>query len=476
MLARTARITARVAARRQAKSTAAAATHSSHAAAAASPAAAAAAETVRAVSRTPPAETKAEPEPKAAAAPAPFADKSDAEVAAAVADGRVRFFDIERMVGDHARAVAIRRQVVVERTGADLDALPHSGYDYARIHGLSCENVVGYMPVPVGVIGPLLVNGKEFHVPMATTEGALIASAQRGARALSASGGVSSFVMADGITRAPVLRAPNTAVAVKIAEYVEANFDELAAAFATTTRFGKLTSVTSYVAGRRIYLRCVVQSGDAMGMNMAGKGSEQVVNLLTSKFPCELESLSGNLCTDKKPSAINWTNGRGKTVVADATIQRDVVEKVLKSTVKEIVSASIYKNLVGSALAGSIGGQNCHAANIVAAVFLATGQDIAQLESANCLTLYEETEDGDLYMSIRMPSLEVGTVGGGTGLPAQSAALGMIGVSGSGVVAGDNAKQLARVMAGAVMSGELSLMAALSANHLIKSHMALNRK
>jgi hydroxymethylglutaryl-CoA reductase (NADPH) len=183
------------------------------------------------------------------------------------------------------------------------------------------------------------------------------------------------------------------------------------------------------------------------------------------------------MCTDKKPAAINWIEGRGKSVVVEAIIPKDVVRQTLKTTVQSICSTNIHKNLIGSAMAGAMGGFNAHAANIVTAIFLATGQDPAQnVESSNCITLMEETEEGNLWISCTMPSIEVGTVGGGTSLPAQSACLKAIGCKGGGAKPGQNAQQLAHVVAAATMAGELSLLAALAANTLVAAHMQHNRK
>merc|ERR1711957_242666 len=187
---------------------------------------------------------------------------------------------------------------------------------------------------------------------------------------------------------------------------------------------------------------------------------------------------SGNMCTDKKAAAINWIEGRGKSVVVDAIIPKDIVTTILKTNVKRMVEVNTNKNLIGSAMAGVIGGYNAHAANIVTAIFLATGQDPAQnVESSNCMTILEENDNGDLWISVTMPSIEVGTVGGGTHLPAQSACLNMMDVKGANLEEpGANSKKLAKSVAVGVMCGELSLMAALAAGHLVKSHMKLNRK
>eukprot|EP00957_Ditylum_brightwellii_P121354 9254566-Ditylum_brightwellii.AAC.1 len=186
-------------------------------------------------------------------------------------------------------------------------------------------------------------------------------------------------------------------------------------------------------------------------------------------------ALSGNMCTDKKAAATNWIHGRGKSVVIESTIPKVVVRSMLKTTVSAIVYTNINKNLIGSVMAGAIGGFNTHAANNVTALFFATGQDSAQnVKYSNCITLLEETDQGDLWICFTMPSIEVGTVGGGTSLPAQAACLKAIGCKGGGTNPGNNAKQLAHVVAVATMAGELSLLAALAANTLVQAHMAHN--
>ena len=366
-----------------------------------------------------------------------------------------------------------------QKINRKIERLPYHHFDYNVVHGQCAENVIGFVSIPVGVAGPLLVDGKEYHVPLATTEGALIASTTRGCKAITASGGASTFVLKDGITRAPVLQVPSARVGAEIKEFVDQNFELISNAFNNTSRFARLQEVKVFLTGRLIFLRFLCSSGDAMGMNMVSKGVDKALDVISSKFPVQILSLSGNVCTDKKPSAINWIEGRGKSVTCEAIIKGDVVESVLKTTVDAMVQLNYAKNLVGSAVAGSLGGYNAHASNIVTAAFLATGQDPAQnVESSTCMTLMEPINDGkDLYVSVNMPSLEVGTVGGGTILPGQGACLEMLGVKGSHAEKpGDNAKQLARVISATVMAGELSLMAALSAGHLIRSHLKLNRK
>jgi hydroxymethylglutaryl-CoA reductase (NADPH) len=355
--------------------------------------------------------------------------------------------------------------------------------DYGRVFGANCEIVIGYVPIPVGIIGPLTLNGQTVYVPMATTEGCLVASTNRGAKAITQGSGAFAVVTRDGITRAPCIRMTTArdAAALKIWCEIPENFVKLKASFESTTSFGKLKSCVPTIAGKNVYIRLTCFSGDAMGMNMVSKGSLAVIETLKNHFPSlQLVALSGNVCTDKKAAAINWIEGRGKSVVVEATIPKDVVRTTLKTSVKGIVETNLQKNLIGSAMACTVGGFNAHASNIVTAVFLATGQDPAQnVESSNCITILEEDQNGDLWISCTMPSLEVGTVGGGTSLPAQAScldAMGCKGASNGNAPPGSNAQQLAMIIAAATMAGELSLLAALTANTLVSAHMQHNRK
>jgi NADP-dependent 3-hydroxy-3-methylglutaryl-CoA reductase len=350
-----------------------------------------------------------------------------------------------------------------------------------------------YVPLPVGIVGPLVLDGKAYYVPLATTEGALVASTNRGCAAIRRAGGATTVLTADGMTRAPLVRLNSLAESAALKAWLEvpANYESVAAAFNSTSRFGRLQSIDVGIAGRNVYLRFKAATGDAMGMNMITKGVNEALTLLHKKFPSmRVMSLSGNMCTDKKPSAINWIEGRGKSVSAEVRLSGHILKTVLKTTADAMVELNTAKNLVGSALAGSIGGFNAHASNIVSAVYLATGQDPAQnVESSTCLTLMEKddsiTDPADpegkagpgIVMTVTMPSVEVGTVGGGTSLPAQSACLELLGLKGSNAERpGANAQQLSRVVAGSVLAGELSLMSALTTNDLLSSHMKLNRK
>lgn len=392
-------------------------------------------------------------------------------------------YQLEKAVGNMERGVDIRRHVVgaAGKFIEEIIDLPYKHYDYSKVLGACCENVIGYVPVPVGIVGPLLIDGQVYHVPMATTEGCLVASTNRGSRALLKCG-VTTRVTADGMTRAPVVQFPDIVRACEAMSWIEQpqNFQELKNSFDETSRFARLTRIHPRIAGRDLHLRFVATTGDAMGMNMLSKGTERSLQTLQTHFPdMEIISLSGNLCTDKKPAAVNWIEGRGKSVVCEAIVSAEVVSCVLKTSVHELVKLNNKKNLTGSALAGSIGGFNAHAANIVTAIFIATGQDPAQnISSSNCLTLMEPwgVDGKDLRITCTMPSIEVGTVGGGTGLPAQGACLAMLGIKGAHPTEpGQNAKKLARVVCATVLAAELSLMAALASGDLVKSHLRHNR-
>eukprot|EP00002_Diphylleia_rotans_P018902 TRINITY_DN3654_c0_g2_i2.p1 TRINITY_DN3654_c0_g2~~TRINITY_DN3654_c0_g2_i2.p1 ORF type:complete len:557 (-),score=127.06 TRINITY_DN3654_c0_g2_i2:517-2187(-) len=409
-----------------------------------------------------------------------LAEMSDQEIWALATSGRAPHHMFEKALGDLHRSVRLRRSVIEHELGRSLENIPHDHYDYKKVHGACCENVIGYVPIPLGIAGPIMIDGKKYTLPLATTEGALVASTNRGCKAINLGGGAWTQVLKDGMTRGPVVKFASARRAGQLVHWLQdpENVKILADAFASTSSYARLQSVMPALAGRRVFIRIRASTGDAMGMNMISKGVQKSMEILEEKFPdMEVVSISGNYCCDKKPAALNWIEGRGKSVVAEAIIPGDVVRSVLKTEVARLVDVNISKNLVGSAMAGSIGGFNAHSSNLVTAIYLACGQDPAQnVESSNCMTLMESINEGrDLHISCTMPSIEVGTVGGGTVLPAQANCLEMLGVKGAASVPGENARQLARIVCSTVMAGELSLMAALAAGHLVKSHMAHNR-
>ncbi|KAG7091853.1 hypothetical protein E1B28_008255 [Marasmius oreades] len=411
---------------------------------------------------------------------------NDEEVILLCQNGKIAAHSLEKVLGNAEleRAVRIRRALIsrasVTKTLEYAD-IPISNYDYSRVMGACCENVVGYIPLPLGIAGPLKIDGHSFPIPMATAEGTLVASTSRGCKALNAGGGVTTVLLKDAMTRGPAIDFPSIVVAAQAKAWIDSpeGYGAIKEAFESTSRFAKLSNLKTAMAGRTMFVRFATSTGDAMGMNMISKGTEKALEVLQKKFPEMIVlALSGNYCTDKKPAAINWIEGRGKSVVAEAVVPGKVVQTVLKTTVDALCNLNIKKNLIGSAMAGSVGGFNAHAANILTAVFLATGQDPAQnVESSNCMTLMEPVNEGkDLLMTVSMPCIEVGTVGGGTVLAPQGAVLEMLGFKGAhSTHPGQNAQSLARLIASAVMAGELSLLSALAAGHLVRAHLVHNR-
>jgi hydroxymethylglutaryl-CoA reductase (NADPH) len=390
----------------------------------------------------------------------------------------VKLHEFEKIYGDANKAAEARRQYLEKAVGVRLENIGKTIIDLNTVVGRNVENVIGAVQIPVGVAGPLLVRGDYangyFYVPLATTEGALVASVNRGAKFVTESGGVRVKVLRDGMARAPLFRLPSLIDAVEFVEWVTQHFDELKKAAESTTRHGRLKEVQPFIVGNYVWLRLVFSTGDAMGMNMATIASDAVAKYVQQRFPkARLVALSGNMCVDKKANAVNFLLGRGKTVVAEAVVRREVLER-LGITAEDVHEVNVRKNLIGSALAHSYG-FNAHFANIVAAIFIATGQDVAQVvESSMGITSTEPRDEG-LYISVFLPSLEVGTVGGGTGLPTQREALALLGVAGSGNPPGTNALKFAEIIAAAVLAGELNLLIALARNELASAHQRLGR-
>ena len=398
------------------------------------------------------------------------------ELADRVLDGDLRLYELDDHT-DPETAAEARRLLVERETDASLDAV--GDYTFEAVDAeANVENMVGGAQLPMGVAGPVPIDGGaaegDFYLPMATTEGALVASVNRGLATIREAGGATARVTDAGMTRAPVFRVDGVAEAATVSEWVAEHTDQLREAAESTTSHGELLDVDSYVVGDSVFLRFVYDTKDAMGMNMATIATREACDCVEAETPAELVALSGNLCTDKKPAAINAVEGRGRTVTADVLVPRDQVEERLNTTPEAMAEGNTRKNLVGSAKAVSLG-FNAHAANTVAAVFLATGQDAAQVvEGANAITTMEAREDG-LYASISFASLEVGTVGGGTRLATQSEGLDVLGLAGGGDPAGSNADALAEVIAVGALAGELSLVAAFCSRHLSSAHEELGR-
>ncbi|MFC7239582.1 hydroxymethylglutaryl-CoA reductase (NADPH) [Saliphagus sp. GCM10025317] len=407
---------------------------------------------------------------------------TDAEtLAERVLTGELRLHELEEHA-DHDTATAARRALLEAETDADLETVGDYAFD-AEVAESAIENMIGAAQVPMGVAGPVTVDGGaasgQYRLPLATTEGALLASVNRGLSVIESAGGASARVTKNGMTRAPVFRVEGVVEAAETVEWVGENLEALREAAESTTSHGELLDVEPYVVGDSVYLRFAYDTKDAMGMNMVTIATDEACSVVEAETPASLVAVSGNLCSDKKPAAINAVEGRGRSVTADVVIPGEVVEERLHTTADAIAEANTRKNLIGSAKAGSLG-FNAHAANVVGAAFLATGQDEAQVvEGANAITTMDArpNEEGaaDLYASVSLASLEVGTVGGGTKLPTQSEALDVLGLRGGGDPAGSNADALAEVIAVGALAGELSLLAALASRHLASAHADLGR-
>lgn len=402
------------------------------------------------------------------------------ELVEKVLKGEVKMHELDKILGNSNAATYVRRRVLEKITGVELRHIGHFSIDFNDVVGHNCENTIGVVQIPLGIAGPLLVNGQYarglYYIPLATTEGALVASVNRGCKIVTESGGARTAVLRDYMSRAPVFKLPDIGSVMEFLKWIDEHYDEIKREAESTSRHAKLIGIEKYVIGNNVWLRFKFTTGDAMGMNMVTIATDRAVRYIVENFPkAKIVSLSGNMCVDKKPNALNLILGRGKSVIAEVVIPRKYLEEKLNITPEEVVDVVYRKNLLGSAHAASYG-FNAHFANIIAAIFIATGQDVAQVvESSMGFTWAEVTERGDLYFSVTLPSLEVGTVGGGTRLPTQQEALKILGVAGPGDPPGTNALKFAEIVAAAVLAGELNLVIALARGELARAHERLGR-
>ena len=400
-----------------------------------------------------------------------------------IADGTRPLYKLPGLI--HEQAAAVRRRAMEIRSAAEgrevhLEHTGHFSFDADRAATQHCENFAGTTQVPLGFAGPLEIHGDavdgQVFVPLATTEGALLASVNRGCRAITQSGGARVMVEDVGMTRAPVFKTEGIAQTKELLAWLDANQDRIRETAEGTSRFLRLEEVRPRVMGTTVLLRFRFTSGDAMGMNMATIACDRVVSQLIQPetgVPCI--ALSGNYCVDKKPAAVNWELGRGKRVVAEVVLPAGVLERTLKSRADRLVEVQLRKNLHGSIAAGAMG-FNAQFANAVAAIFLATGQDLAHVvEGSIGLTHFEEREDGAVYASVYLPDLPVAAIGGGTGLATQQEALGVLGVRLDPERPGWAARRMAEIVGATVLAGELSLMAAFTSSDLARAHERLGR-
>lgn len=370
-------------------------------------------------------------------------------------------------------AIRARQEFARARTGSALEHVTTYSLDPATLPG-NIENFVGVAQVPIGIAGPLLVNGEhaqgEFFVPLATTEGTLVASYNRGMKLMREAGGITTTVLDDRMQRAPVFVFESARGVKEFAAWLDEHRDEIAAAAEETTRSGKLLDIQKFSAARMLYTRFNYSTGDAAGQNMTGKATFAACAWIKQNYPGELHFyLEGQFATDKKSSVVNMLHTRGKRVVAEITLPAALVEEHVGVSTDKLWRARLLGNL-GGFMAG-VNNNGLHSANGITALFIATGQDVANVaESSAAYGFSELLPNGDYYAAVTIPALIVATYGGGTGLATQRECLEMLDCYGAGKV-----HKFAEIVAATVLAGEFSLGAAVVAEEWVESHDALGR-
>jgi hydroxymethylglutaryl-CoA reductase (NADPH) len=375
---------------------------------------------------------------------------------------------------DYTReAATARRGFVEEHTGAKLQHVGQYSFDPAMLPG-NIENFAGVAQVPIGIAGPLRINGEhargDFYIPMATTEGTLLASYNRGMRLLSACGGVRATVVEQHMQRSPVFMFEHALQAREFGHWVNEHYESIKAAAESTTRFGKLQQITQFPLGPLLYLRFNYATGDAAGQNMSGKATLAACEWIEQNHPIHPKfMLSGNIDTDKKHSQINTLLTRGKRVVAEIVLKDEILKPLMGVTGKELFRARQISQ-AGAFMAGSAN-NGSHSANGITALFIATGQDVANVAESHAAVTYTQLLDnGDYYWSITLTSLIIASYGGGTGLATQKECLEVLGCYGQG-----KANKLAEICAAMVLAGETSLSSAVLHGDWVSSHDRLGR-
>jgi hydroxymethylglutaryl-CoA reductase (NADPH) len=376
-----------------------------------------------------------------------------------------------------------RIEYLQKTRGVQLSHIPQASFPIEQVEGTNCENPIGVTQIPLGITSPIELRitnyelrkqsqQQQVFVPLATTEGALVASVSRGCKAITQSGGCEVMVEDVGTTRGPYIRVKSLQQAQELLAWIDKHWSQLEETVKQSSRYCNLKKYDWWLVGKTLYLRFVFYTGEAMGMNMVTIATQRILDLISKQFSVQTV-VSSNVCVDKKPAFSSLTLGRGKKVWAEVTISEKVIKLLLKTTAKEMVEVVRLKQQQGSTLSGSIG-SNAHAANIAAAFFIATGQDPAHVVEASLTMTTAELDGTDLYMAIHMPSVMVGTIGGGTGLPTQQEALQILGL-GQPPQSGDSLT-LAGILAGSVLAGEISLTASLARGSLGRAHQVLGRR
>jgi len=376
---------------------------------------------------------------------------------------------------DQAATDADRRWTSLGQHDAKSELLDAKARADASVYRCNIESYVGTVNIPVGIAGPLRIHGRagtaDYRVPLATTEAALVASYNRGSRLLTAAGGCNARVVDEAVSRTPVFALNSLTDAEVFADFVCKHSANLDSVVANVTSHGQLLAIRPVIEGNHVYIDLRFKTGDASGQNMVTFAAEAICNTILEYSPVTARYwfLEGNLSGDKKATAQTLGNVRGKRVIADARVSRDLITQQLHTTPDRMVDYW-YASAIGGVMSGSTGIHG-HYANGLAALYLACGQDIACVaESATGITRLETTREGDLYASVTLPNIMVGTVGGGTGLPSAKACLDILGLAGTG-----NSTALAEVAAAIVLAGELSIIAALCSGDFASAHRSLSR-
>ena len=371
-------------------------------------------------------------------------------------------------------AAAERREFLTEQTGADFQYTGYYNVPPSEFSG-NVENFIGVVQMPVGVAGPCLIHGEHakgwFYIPMATTEGTLVASYSRGMKVLSESGGVKVTVIDDLMQRSPLFECQDARGARDLCDWIDQNWAAIAEAAEATTSIGKLQTIQKWPVSRMVFARFNYTTGDAAGQNMTSRATYAAMKWIEENFPGEFirVQLSGAIETDKKHSQMNLMHSRGKRVIAEATIPAEVLRRTMRVEPIDVFKMR-HRAMVGAMLAGSAY-NGPHSANGIAAVFIATGQDEANVvESHTGINFLDLTDEGDLYYSITLPSVICATYGGGTNLPTQRECLQMLGCHGQG-----KAKKLAEIIGATVLAGDLSLASAIMADEFVDAHETYGR-
>lgn len=362
-----------------------------------------------------------------------------------------------------------RRNHVESLTNVSLEFIGKAYNDDESV--TYCENLIGATAIPLGIAGPLKLKSDtlddEYYIPLATTEGALVGSVNRGSKAITLSGGVNSFALRVGTTRGPVFYVGSLENNKKLRAWLKDNEDKIAKIPEPTSPFIKYTKMIVSGTSDYVYINFYFDTQDAMGMNMATIATQLIADYIQLETGFKNIAVASNYDSDKKPSWANFVHGRGFQVRAEATIKAETIQSVLKSSAEKIYETWLAKCMIGSALVGSLG-FNSHFANIVAAFYIATGQDPGHVvEGSMGITSTKVLPNGDLYIAVYLPAVMIATVGGGTKLNTQQESQKIIGVKQS--------NQLAEVLGGAVLAGELSLLSAIAECSLARAHERLGR-